>query len=211
MKYIFAYLLVIIGVSPVGLSHEEELCKAALKQGIITVKGFKQMTAQQYAEYVSFLDKGIDTKLSYENGTFFIKQSGEFKVYSLKEDGVVDESKLYKYEKSISYIFDPKANARPYAYVPSIFKLGGVILYNKDSNAVYPDISLMVEVISFDKVFNTYGFGLNLSGGLKHVGISLSYQFIKTVFFKNTSVFLGYGYDFIRGGYAPFMGISLNF
>lgn len=211
MKTFILWVGLVFGISAADLTKEEIACRSALVQGITSVKGFKGMSAKQYAEYVKFLDTGIDTKLAYNDGVFYVKQAGKFKVLALKDDGSIDETHMYTYEKITTYAFNPNDNARPYAYVPSIFKLGGAILYNKDSNAVSPDIALMVEVISFDQLFNAYGFGLNISGGLKHVGASLSYQFHKTTFFKNTSLFIGYGYDFIRGGYTPFAGISLNF
>lgn len=211
MRSIPILLFLMAGIFSVELTKEEAMCKAALVRGIKSVKGFKAMSEKQYAAYVEFLDKGITTELHYNKEVFYIKQTGKFPVYALKDDGSIDESNLYTYENMKTYSFNAADNARPYSYVPSVFKLGGVVLYNNDANTVSPDISLLVEIISFDKLFNAYGLGINISGGLKHVGASISYQFHKTVFFKNTSLFMGYGYDFVRGGYAPFMGISLNF
>lgn len=211
---ILATLLLIIPVY--GLTDQEKisLCKNELTDNKAFISKIGEMNKRQIEEVYKFLDSGIKNELYYYDDHFTIKQSGNFHVYELekvKGEYKISDKNKYIYNREYTYKFTSKSSPRPYTYVPAIFKLGGGVFYNQVKNQVYPDFMLLFEAISFDKLLGIYGFSLNISGGLRHVGVSLGYQMHNTLFFKNTSVIFGYAHDFVGGFQTPVLGVSLNF
>lgn len=210
-------LLLIILVLPVySLTDSEKVkeCVIELKDNKRIIESLGKLNKKQIETVSKFLDSGIKSELSYQDNIFTIHQYGEFPVYELqveKGDYVIKDHTKFKYNKTTTYKFNGKGSPRPYPYLPAIFKLGGGVFYNQVTNSAYPDFALLFEVISFDKLIGLYGVSLNVSGGLRHVGVSFGYQLHNTILFRNTSIIFGYAHDFTAGFQTPYLGVSLNF
>jgi hypothetical protein len=211
------HLIVLFLLFPLySLTDQEKvnICKNELLDSRVIISKLGEINKKQIEDIYKFIDSGIKNELYYYDDHFTIKQSGSFPVYELLringEYRISDKNK-YVYNREYTYKFTTKSSLRPYSYTPAIFKLGGVVFYNQDKNQVYPDFTLLFEFLSFDKLLGVYGFSLNISTGLRHIGISLGYQMYNTVLFKNTSIIFGYSHDFVMGFQTPMVGISLNF
>lgn len=161
----------------------------------------------------------LSHNLEYVDGLYYIRISGKLKRYDIqynKKTGKYDviDAPDYDIILDIKGVHDFKpgnANPRPYDYFPNSFKLGGIIIPHVESRTMRGDIALMYEFFSFDKAFNFYGWSLNASVGVRHVGALLGYQFLGSTYFRNTNLVVGYAYDFLSLTNNPVIGISLNF
>lgn len=171
------------------------------------------MNDAQLQAVQKFLDSGIKSEMQYKDSLFIVTQSGEFPIYEIKNDNSYDVNtkQKFKYGKVYTYKFSGESSPRPYPYISAVFKLGGGVFYDSVQRSAYPDMLLLFELLSFDRLIGVYGFSLNVSVGLRHVGGSLGYQMHNTHFFKNTSLMIGYSHDFTKGFQSPYLGISLNF
>lgn len=161
----------------------------------------------------------IAHQLEYKDGLYYIRISGKIKRYDVKYN-----EKLRKYDvievpdydiildiKGIHDFKPGNVHPRPYSYFPNMFKLGGVLIPNVDTLTMKGDISLMYEFFSFDRAFNFYGWSLNASVGVRHVGALFGYQFLSVSSLRNTNLVMGYAYDFLGKNHTPVIGVSLNF
>lgn len=177
-----------------------------------TIQALNDLRIKQIEAINQSLKTGVDNQLSYDGKNFRVLTKTSITIYDLDEKTY----KIYELQKASSikesiYEFKNEIDPRPHNYIGTVFKLGGLLSYNKEENKISPDVMLMYEFFSFDKLFNFYGLSLNLGCGLQHAGGSIGYQFVKTSWFRNTSLHIGYSYNFIEATPRPFSSISLNF
>lgn len=210
-----AILFLVIPASLFSLTDSEIInqCAIDLKKDRALISSLRELNTKQLDAIQKFLDSEIKSEMYYKDNIFIVNQNGEFSVYQVEDskDYPVKEKQKFKYDKTLTYKFSGESSPRPYPYVPGIFKLGGGVFYDSVDKSVYPDMLLMFELLSFDKLFGIYGISLNVSGGLRHIGGSIGYQLYRTTFFKNTSIVFGYSHDFTKGFQTPYIGITLNF
>jgi hypothetical protein len=158
-------------------------------------------------------------KLEYKDGLYYIQISGKIKRYDVqfnKNTNQYDVIEVPDYDilldiKGIHDFKPGNVHPRPYSYFPSIFKFGGIVIPSLETRTVKADIALMYEFFSFDRAFNFYGWSLNASVGIRHVGALFGYQFLNVSSFSNTNLVIGYAYDFLDKNHTPVIGLSLNF
>lgn len=157
--------------------------------------------------------------LEYHDGLYTIRIAGKLKRYDVqlnKKTGKYDVIDVPDYDIILdikgTHDFKPgNVNPRPYQYFPNKFKLGGVLIPQSGSINVRGDIALMYEFFSFDRAFNFYGWSLNASVGVRHVGALFGYQLVNSQYLRNTNIVVGYAYDFLSSTHTPVFGVSLNF
>ena len=169
----------------------------------------KRLIKEQQLEIERFI-KNLKPRLIFDDGIYYVIIKDKIYIYDLDDNLELKKSAAI-IDKKTAFKFEPQVvHPRPFDYLSNIFKLGGIVLLD-DNNNIKHDISLLYEFFSFDKLLNLYGFSLNASIGLSHLGGSLGYQFYDSTYFKNTSLLLGYSYNYQDKVGSPYFGISLNF
>jgi len=191
-----------------------EICKGQLKKDKRIILGLKNLNEVQKAAFRELLDGGIQATLTHENDLFYINMYGEVEIYDLNKKSKVKKIGVMEIEQKRIYQFQPRSQTlRPYNYFSSTFKLGVGIFYR--GTTFYPDGAFIYEFFSFDKLFSEssqgFGLSLNLSAGLKHVGVNFGYQFVHSQYFKNTNLMLGYALDFETMNFIPYISVGLGF
>jgi hypothetical protein len=206
------FLIVIFPLLQIFPQTDNQKIIQVLESNKKTIKALNDLRVRQIEAINESLKTGVDNGLSYDGKNFKIVTKTSISIYDLDEKTykIFESQKASSIKESV-YEFKNEVDPRPHPYIGTVFKLGGLLSFNKEENKISPDIMLMYEFFSFDKLFNFYGLSLNIGCGLQHVGGSLGYQFVKTKWFRNTSLHLGYSYNFIETTPRPFASISLNF
>lgn len=187
-------------------------CDVQLNQDKKYINALTQVSTKQLTAFRELFANNLVTQIDYKDGLYYLTISGSIDIYGLDpETYEIVKAGTYPINQIETHKFSSKIQPRPFSVLPNIFKLGGGIFYNQDTKKAYPDIVLMYELLSFDRLLSLYGFSINLSLGIKHVGGNLGYQFHRSSYFSNTSFFMGYSYNFIEFFPSAYGGISLNF
>lgn len=237
MKLIKLVISLLI-ISSFSVIQSQEQCKLLREQCIEQLKKDKleiirkQKEVDAFVELINkdkeavvkfFTDKDSDSefvisqRLVYKNGLYHGYIEGKIRRYDIKyneqsKEYVVYEVAPIEVNQKTVFDFQPAlSQPRPFDYFSSIFKFGGVLNYDGSDKEFYTDIALMYEFLSFDKLLGNYGWSLNASLGLNHTGVLFGYQFIRSSYFKNTSLVAGYSYNFRYKFHSPTIGIALNF
>ncbi|MEO0074551.1 MAG: hypothetical protein ABIK31_00370 [candidate division WOR-3 bacterium] len=186
-------------------------CVELNRESLLFIQAQRKLYRVQMLEVSEFLQSGIKVELGHKKGRYVLRQSGTLKVYDIDSNYDVYVLDVVNFNRETYFEFFPELNPRPYPYFSSIFKLGGGLILQDISSVPIPDIMILYEFFSFDKLFGVYGYSMNFSFGVRSVGASLGYQFYQTQLFKNTSFLIGYGYDFMLARTVPYVAVSLNF
>jgi hypothetical protein len=204
-------LLLLVPLCLYGQTFDQKV-REQLEKDKKVIQAFNDLRVKQLEAMNEFLRKGPTTELTYDGVHLNVKSVSEIKVYDINAETLeIYEIQKASVEKNASFMFEGGQYQRPLWYVGNIFKLGGILSYNKDAQKVTPDIMLMYEFLSFDRILPFHGLSLNAGVGLQHAGGTLGYQLLKTSWFKNTSIHLGYSYNFIDMSPRPILAVSLNF
>lgn len=179
-------------------------------------KNIKLLEAQQQLiekqqNSIDHISECLDAKLTYKQKSYKVDVFCTIDNFAIDEKYQVVFDEPTKIDKSFEFIFKPELRERPYEVVVAYFKLGGSLYYDKQTDKITPDILLGVEFFSFDKIIPFYGLSMNGVIGTRTISASLGYQMIYTKFFNNTSILLGYSYNYFDREFYPSLGIALNF
>ncbi|MEM2139266.1 MAG: hypothetical protein QXM96_03885 [Candidatus Woesearchaeota archaeon] len=153
----------------------------------------------------------LKTNLEYKQKIYYVNIKCDIKNYTITDNYDIILDTPTKIDKTIYFKFRPELKERPYETLVAYFKLGGSLSYEKETKKIISDLLLGIEFFSFDKLIPFYGLSMNGIIGLKGAGIALGYQFVYSNFFNNTSLMLGYSYNYINIEFYPTISITLNF
>lgn len=153
----------------------------------------------------------LKTKVEYKQKIYYVNIQCDIKNYAISDSYDIIPDNPTKINKTLEFQFKPELKERPYETIVAYFKLGGTLYYERESKKIMPDLLLGVEFFSFDKFIPFYGLSMNGIVGLRTAGVAIGYQFIYTKFFNNTSLMLGYSYNYLDRDFYPTLGIALNF
>lgn len=213
MKKILLMLIVAltIGATTPLKPPTTSMVASLLEENIRFIQAQQELIYKQQ-NAIDSLGDCLEAKLKYKQKLYTVNVTCEVKNYAIEERTYkVVEDQPTKLDKTFYFEFKPELKERPYEVVVAYFKLGGTLYYDKQADLVKPDILLGVEFFSFDKIIPFYGLSLNGTIGTRTISITLGYQMIYTKFFNNTSILLGYSYNYFDRDFYPTLGIALNF
>jgi hypothetical protein len=181
-----------------------------LKESKEEISAYRDLYSKQIMSLNEFVEKGPTIELKYDGHQYIIISKGEIQIWDKNEKRKIYPLKKISFEKIETYKFNSELDSRPHGYFTNLFKIGAAGVYVNQK--IIPDIFLMYEFFSFDPLFpRLKGISLNVCIGTYHSGGSIGYQFVKTKWFRNTSINFGYGYNYLSASINPFFAIALNF
>lgn len=190
---------------------KKKACAAQLREDKADIQAWTDLHTKQVDAINEFIASGPETSLKFDGTDYVLTTKSEIQVWDKDANGKIVPFKKAAIEKVEKYSFKID-DGRPHGYIGNVFKFAGGFFYEQNSKKITPDAMLMYEFFSFDLLFTKFqGLSFNAAVGLMHVGGTVGYQFVKTQWFRNTSLNFGYSFNFINQTTEPFIALALNF